>query len=133
MILSTGGSASVHAGIPPPGSQHPPPPRSKHTPQDQAPPNGSRPPPRHRACWEIRSTRGRYASYWNAILFILFSNNPPGYIHHSIIGEGGRASRQKYSELLFVHMCNQLTSKPGPLLFSNAPSHYTPTYCFTFS
>ena len=26
-------------------------------------------PPRRRACWEIRSTSGRYASYWNAILF----------------------------------------------------------------
>ena len=24
--------------------------------------------PRSRACWEIRSTHGRYASYWNAIL-----------------------------------------------------------------
>ena len=27
------------------------------------------------ACWEIRSTRGRYVSYWNAILFSLnFAN-----------------------------------------------------------
>ena len=33
-----------------PGSRHPPPPLS--------------------ACWEIRSTRGRYASYWNAILYL---------------------------------------------------------------
>ena len=32
------------------------------TPRDQAPPWCS-------ACWEIRSTRGRYASYWNPILF----------------------------------------------------------------
>ena len=31
------------------------------TPPDQAPPPG-------RACWEIRSMSGRYASYWNAIL-----------------------------------------------------------------
>ena len=31
---------------------------------------GSRPTPPapHRACWEIRSTRGRYVSYWNEIL-----------------------------------------------------------------
>ena len=50
-----GGSASVHAGIPPPGA---------------APPPGADPPPKSRACWEIRSTRGRYASYWNA--FLLF-------------------------------------------------------------
>ena len=26
-------------------------------------------PPLRSACWEIRSTSGRYASYWNAILF----------------------------------------------------------------
>ena len=25
-------------------------------------------PPRHSACWEIRATSGRYASYWNAYL-----------------------------------------------------------------
>ena len=40
----------------PPGTD-PPPPRSRHP-----------LPPWRRACWEIRSTRGRYASYWNAIL-----------------------------------------------------------------
>ena len=42
-----GGSASVHAGIP--------------SPRHQAP-------SLHSACWEIRSTCGWYASYWNAIL-----------------------------------------------------------------
>ena len=26
-------------------------------------------PPQSRACWEIRSTSGRYASYWNAFLY----------------------------------------------------------------
>ena len=44
-----GGSASVHAGIPPPEDT-----------------------PLRSACWEIRSPSGRYASYWNAILFVLF-------------------------------------------------------------
>ena len=60
VILFTGGSASVHAGIPP--DQAPPwhPPPTRHP----------SPPPRC-ACWEIRSTGGRYASYWNAILFTL--------------------------------------------------------------
>ena len=90
------GSVSVHAGIPyPPGpgtppleqtpfwSRHPqeqappgtryPSPRSRHPPpRDQAHPPGADPPgsrPHLRsACWEIRSTSGRYASYWNAIL-----------------------------------------------------------------
>ena len=31
-------------------------------------------PPRRRACWEIRSTRGQYASYWNAILFLEYQS-----------------------------------------------------------
>ena len=69
-----------------PWSRHPPHPRDQvhpweQTPQDQVhPPDqvhplGSRPPPsrhppQHRACWEIQSTRGWYASYWNAILFL---------------------------------------------------------------
>ena len=79
----------MHAGIPPPpwDQAHPP----KQTPRDQAPPRTRhtplrtrhtppgpgtlRPgtPPQCRACWEIRSTRGRYASYWNAILFLMNS------------------------------------------------------------
>ena len=64
VILSTGErSASVHAGIPPLWEQVPP---RAGTPQAGTPP-GSRPPPSS-ACWEIRSTSGRYASYWNAIL-----------------------------------------------------------------
>ena len=58
VILFTGGCASVHAGIPP-GSRHPP--GTRHPPGADT--------PRCRACWEIRSSRGRYASYWNAILF----------------------------------------------------------------
>ena len=33
------------------------------------PPGTRQAPPRSRAYWEIRSTSGRYASYWNAILF----------------------------------------------------------------
>ena len=84
------GSASMHAGIPPPGP-HP----LDHTPrttspQDQNPPGeqtpsrnqtppgtrtplGSRPPkdqtPPRETDSGIRSTSGRYASYWNAFLF----------------------------------------------------------------
>ena len=64
----------------PPQSRHPleadtphPHPPSRH-PLEQTPPQEQTPPgtdtPRHRACWEIRSTRGRYASYWNAILLL---------------------------------------------------------------
>ena len=50
VILFTGASASVHAGMPP----------GKETPHKET--------PLHTACWVIRSTSGRYASYWNAIL-----------------------------------------------------------------
>ena len=75
-----GGSASVHTRIPhPPGTgtprtrhppeQAPPPPGPDTLPGPDTPPPGSRTPtPLHSACWEIRSTSGRYASYWNAIL-----------------------------------------------------------------
>ena len=58
-----------------PQSRHPHeaphPPGSRHTPLRGA---GTNPPPPeqtlplHCACWEIRPTSGRYASYWNAIL-----------------------------------------------------------------
>ena len=55
----------------PPGSRNPP--RSRHPPGPDTLPGQTPPQSRHsprRACWEIRSTRRRYASYWNAILFI---------------------------------------------------------------
>ena len=47
------------------------PPGSRHLPRKQT--------PQHSACWEIRATSGRYASYWNAILFIInFILTPAG-------------------------------------------------------
>ena len=60
---STGGvSALLHAGI------HSPPP-----PREQTPPGEDTPRSRHpcSACWEIRSTSGRHASYWNAYLLVV--------------------------------------------------------------
>ena len=75
--------ASVHAGMPPPTADTPPgadtpsgadPPRKRHPPGADTPhppaadPPAADTPPRQRACWEIRSTRRRYASYCNAIL-----------------------------------------------------------------
>ena len=59
-----GVSASVHAGIPH-GSRHTPPDQTP-SPPDQTPPREQTPP---RADSAIRSTSGRYASYWNAFLF----------------------------------------------------------------
>ena len=50
-------------------------PPGQSTPQIRHPPDQATPhhpwtrPPRRRACWEIRSKRGRYASYRNAYLF----------------------------------------------------------------
>ena len=56
--VNRGGGASLHAGIPtPPASRHPP---------EQTPC-----PPRNRHPPGIRLTSGRYASYWNAYLFLL--------------------------------------------------------------
>ena len=77
-----GGSASVHAGIPPPDQTPPPPPIRYHPrsdppgpgrpPLDQTPPPRTRqtphPTPPRQADSSIRSTSGRYASYWNAFL-----------------------------------------------------------------
>ena len=63
----------------PPGSRHPleQTPSRADTPPEQTPPRAdtpwSRHPPQHRACWEIRSMRGQYASYWIAILLWLIS------------------------------------------------------------
>ena len=84
VISSQGGSASVHAGIPPPRTRHPP---RADTPRDQAPPLGADPPqsrpPRADTLWDqahpppreadsgIRSMSGRYASYWNAFLLCI--------------------------------------------------------------
>ena len=57
----------------PPGpGTHPPlgpgtPPGTRYTP-DQVHPRTQVHPPRSSACWEIRATSGRYASYWNAFL-----------------------------------------------------------------
>ena len=80
-----GGPATVHAGIP-----HPPTPQTRPsrpgtllgagTPPDQvpSPPGDQAPPPQSRACWEIRSTSGWYASYWNAILFPIVPVPFPG-------------------------------------------------------
>ena len=50
------------------------PPGSRHTPQKQTPPRSRHPPSRSRpppgaADSSIRSTSGRYASYWNAFLY----------------------------------------------------------------
>ena len=50
----------------------PPPPRTRQTPPDQADsPGPGRPPPRETDP-RIRSTSGRYASYWNAFLLRIF-------------------------------------------------------------
>ena len=64
---------------PPPGTRSPPdlhthtPPPSRSPPEQTPPgtPPGSRHPPPGEADSSIRSTSGRYASYWNAFLFKL--------------------------------------------------------------
>ena len=67
------------AGTPRPGT----PPRQVHPPGPGTPWAGTHPrpgtlpgdryAPRSSACWEIRATSGRYASYWNAFLLKHFT------------------------------------------------------------
>ena len=70
---------SVQGGVPgqvPPGTRYTPgdqvhtPSGPGTPPQDQVPARQVHP-LRSSACWEIRATSGRYASYWNAILYFL--------------------------------------------------------------
>ena len=98
-----GGLPQCMLGYRPPWEQTPPPeqtppkqtPPRADNPQEQTPLPGSRPPeqtpsrpdtprtdtpweqtpPRCRACWEIQSTRGQYATFWNAMLFSFFSKS----------------------------------------------------------
>ena len=79
VILLTGGGCLPQCMLGHPPSRHPP---WKQTPPEQTPhPSRHPPPPRSRhpppeADSSIRSTSGRYASYWNAFLFwVLFSGN----------------------------------------------------------
>ena len=57
-VCPQGGSASVHAGIPPPGADSP----GTRPPKEKTPP-GADPPADGYGC-------GRYASYWNAFLYL---------------------------------------------------------------
>ena len=88
VILSTGGvlpqcmlgyhppEQTTPPGADTPQSRHPPEadtPRSRHPPEqtppwEQTPPREQTLPRVDTPRWEIRSTRGRYASYWNANL-----------------------------------------------------------------
>ena len=59
----------------PPGADTP---RTRYPPPEQTPcplgpgtPHWEQTNPRRSTCWEIRSTSGRYASYWNAILLTM--------------------------------------------------------------
>ena len=64
-----GGLPQCMLGYPPeqtPLQSRHPPEADTPLPREQTPPDQT--PPHRRACWEIRSTRGRYAPYWTAIL-----------------------------------------------------------------
>ena len=82
VCLSTGGrvSASVHAGMPDPPPRPGTPPRADTPPGPGTPPRSRLPPgtrhtPPPGADSSIRSTSGRYASYWNALLFAIYFIN----------------------------------------------------------
>ena len=89
VILFTMGSASVHAGIPP-GKETP---LARQTPLEWQTPLCS-------ACWEIWSTSGQYASYWNAILFLSRSCGKVMFLHLSVIlFTGGHSQDQRQTPL----------------------------------
>ena len=77
---------------PPPIEQNPPPGRNQ---EDHPPPgrNQEDPPWRNQedlpspssACWEIRSTSGRYASYWNAYLFSSYFSGFSFFVLHGFV------------------------------------------------
>ena len=60
----------------PPGRREEPPPGPADTPLDQADPPGRENPSPREADSRIRSTSGRYASYWNAFLLMVRSHCP---------------------------------------------------------
>ena len=66
MILLTGGIPGRHP--PRPGSPPGPDPPGPDTPPGPEPPRDQTPPPPRAADSGIRSTSGRYTSYWNAFL-----------------------------------------------------------------
>ena len=74
IVCFTWVSASVHAGIHT-SSWEQTLPLKQTPPLEQTPPQSGHPmgadTPWNSACWEIQTTSGRYASYWNAILFLL--------------------------------------------------------------
>ena len=84
VILFTGVGEYLGRYPPPPDQVHPSGPGTppwRVPPPDQVPPGPGTPPgrytplagthpPRGSACWEIRATSERYASYWNAFLLI---------------------------------------------------------------
>ena len=57
-------------------------PSRNQTPREHTPPPGADPPLRS-ACWEIRATSGRYASYWNAYLFCYYFSSTQSLSLHS--------------------------------------------------
>ena len=79
-----------------PRSRHPPgpdTPPSRHTPREQTPPWKQTPLPR-KADSGIRSTSGRYASYWNAFLSKMLSQNfIPKYFILPLFSEGTAMKR----------------------------------------
>ena len=100
-ILFTGGSWADHLPRcrPPPGADHPhppttrskPPPGRRPTPREQNPPwsrhppDADTPPPEQTPPGSrLQSMSGRYASYWNAYLYLLYRLHAQFMVRHII-------------------------------------------------
>ena len=79
---------------PTPGPGRHPPPRTRH------PLGSGTPPPTRRAYWEIQSTSGRYASYWNAFLLVMKQ------VICQNINSGGSKGCTPPLSLLFLFPCS---------------------------
>ena len=106
VILFTGGG--LRAGRTPPGQEEPPwagrtppgpgRPPSRENPPDQADPppdQADTTPPPHEADSRIQSTSGRYASYWNAFLFLGISIVKTGFMGRGSSTQFGRYPLKK--------------------------------------
>ena len=105
-----GGSASVHAGIPhplPPGAD--PHPGTRHPP-GPGPSADQTPPSLRSACLEIRSTSGRYAFYWNAILF------------SKRLSADYQVGKTKYVLTYFRNLKTGMYEKAGEIIYYRPPT-----------
>ena len=93
----------------PPWTRYTPRPGTPPTPWDQVHPPGPSTPPRpgtppSSACWEIRATSGRYASYWNAfLLYNIFDKRLANISSMMVCSMYGKRAKSNHVKLSDTH------------------------------